>query len=119
MHIFNIGVTELIIILALALLVVGPEKLPELGQKLGQAVKSLRQKQEALMNQLGPEVQVVKQVVQELRDVTGKATSTQHDALRALQQIAADAGVQIIIVQQQPEKEKKDGAKDAHTNGSS
>ena len=40
MNIFsNIGITELIVILLLALLVVGPERLPELARSLAKTVE--------------------------------------------------------------------------------
>ena len=43
---FNVGPLELLIILAIALIVVGPEKLPELARSIGRAIGQLRQVQE-------------------------------------------------------------------------
>jgi len=39
---FNIGAPELIIILVIALLVLGPGKLPEVGQALGKSIREFR-----------------------------------------------------------------------------
>lgn len=39
---FGLGLTELIIILAIVLLIFGPKKLPDLGKALGQTVRELR-----------------------------------------------------------------------------
>ena len=40
MNIFsNIGITELVVILLLALIVVGPERLPEMGRKLAKMLR--------------------------------------------------------------------------------
>jgi len=39
---FGIGMPEMMIILAIALVVVGPSKLPQLGQSLGSAIKSFK-----------------------------------------------------------------------------
>lgn len=39
----KIGIGELLIVLVLALLVVGPDKLPELARSLGKAVRGLKQ----------------------------------------------------------------------------
>lgn len=39
---FGIGMPEMIIILVIALVVVGPSKLPQLGQSLGGAIKSFK-----------------------------------------------------------------------------
>ncbi|WP_306535641.1 twin-arginine translocase TatA/TatE family subunit [Geobacter sp.] len=39
---FGIGMPEMMIILAIALVVVGPSKLPQLGQSLGGAIRSFK-----------------------------------------------------------------------------
>ena len=39
---FGIGLPELILIMAIALIVVGPEKLPELAKALGKGIVELR-----------------------------------------------------------------------------
>ncbi len=68
MNIFsNIGLPEIIIILLLALLVIGPEKLPEFGRKLGKTLRDLRRVYENLSRELGPEINSLQQPIQELR----------------------------------------------------
>ena len=42
MKVFGLGVPELLIILAVALLIFGPKNLPKLGSALGRTVKNLR-----------------------------------------------------------------------------
>lgn len=39
---FNVGMPELILIFIVALLVVGPKRLPDLGRQLGKAVSSFK-----------------------------------------------------------------------------
>ncbi|MHB9036437.1 MAG: Sec-independent protein translocase subunit TatA/TatB [Armatimonadota bacterium] len=39
---FNLGTPEIVIILAVALLVFGPKKLPEIGKSIGQGLRELR-----------------------------------------------------------------------------
>lgn len=39
---FNIGTQEILIILAIALIVFGPKKLPEIGRSLGQGLRELK-----------------------------------------------------------------------------
>jgi TatA/E family protein of Tat protein translocase len=39
---FNIGAPELILILAVALLVLGPKRLPEVGASLGKSIREFR-----------------------------------------------------------------------------
>lgn len=43
MKIFGLGVPELLIILAVALIIFGPKNLPKLGSALGRTVKNLRE----------------------------------------------------------------------------
>ncbi|MDD3824806.1 MAG: twin-arginine translocase TatA/TatE family subunit [Anaerolineae bacterium] len=69
MNIFsNIGITELIVILLLALLVVGPERLPEMGRKLAKTLRDVRQMYENLTKDLGPELMSLQQTTRELRE---------------------------------------------------
>jgi TatA/E family protein of Tat protein translocase len=49
---FNIGPLELIAIFVVALLVFGPEKLPEIGRQVGRAIREFRQIQSSLQSQL-------------------------------------------------------------------
>ena len=42
---FNVGPTELMIILVLALIVFGPKKLPEMGKSIGKGLKEFRKAQ--------------------------------------------------------------------------
>jgi len=49
---FNIGPLELVAIFVVALLVFGPEKLPEIGRQVGRAIREFRQIQSSLQSQL-------------------------------------------------------------------
>lgn len=40
---FNIGPMELIVVLAIALIVLGPKKLPEVGKSLGKGMREFKQ----------------------------------------------------------------------------
>ncbi len=55
MKIFGLGMPELLIILALALLIFGPKHLPKLGKSLGRTIKGFR-------DGLGSDKDVVKEV---------------------------------------------------------
>ncbi len=52
---FGIGLPELILIMAIALIVVGPEKLPELAKTLARQVVELKRAANALKNSLQEE----------------------------------------------------------------
>jgi Tat protein translocase TatB subunit len=85
MNIFsNIGITELIVILLLALLVVGPERLPELGRKLGKTLRDLRRAYDNLTSDLGPELRSLQRTTQELRESVESVTSIPQDMVQSM-----------------------------------
>ena len=43
MNFFGIGIPELMLILVIALVVFGPERLPEIGRSIGKAVRDFRE----------------------------------------------------------------------------
>jgi len=49
---FGIGATELILILAIALIVFGPKRLPELARALGKSIKEFRKASEEVKSSL-------------------------------------------------------------------
>ncbi len=53
----NIGFPELIIIFALALLIFGPKKLPEVGRSLGRALREFRKTSDEIKEKLEEEIQ--------------------------------------------------------------
>jgi Tat protein translocase TatB subunit len=83
MNIFsNIGITELIVILLLALLVVGPERLPELSRKLGKTLRDVRKAYENLTRDLGPELMSIQKSTQELRESVESVRSIPQDMVQ-------------------------------------
>ena len=63
MDILGIGPLELVLILVIALLVFGPDKLPEIGAKMGKGVRDLRQ----LSREISQGVNTLTEPVDELR----------------------------------------------------
>jgi Tat protein translocase TatB subunit len=53
----NIGFPELLIILAIALLVFGPKKLPEISKSLGKAVREFRRTSDEIKGKIEQELQ--------------------------------------------------------------
>ena len=85
MNIFsNLGITELIIILLLALVVVGPERLPELGRKLGKTLRDVRKAYENLTRDLGPEFTTIQETTQELRESLDSVRSIPQDMVQTV-----------------------------------
>jgi Tat protein translocase TatB subunit len=80
MNIFsNIGITELIVILLLALLVVGPERLPEVARKLAKTLRDVRIMYENLTRDLGPELMSLQQTTREIRESVESVRSIPKD----------------------------------------
>lgn len=85
MNIFsNVGITELIIILLLALLVVGPERLPEMGRQLGKILRDVRKAYENLTQDLGPELMSLQQSTRELRDSVDSVRSIPQEMVNSV-----------------------------------
>jgi sec-independent protein translocase protein TatB len=85
MNIFsNIGITELIVILLLALIVVGPERLPEIGQKLGRTLRDVRRAYDKLARDLGPELTSIQKTTQELRESVESVRSIPQDMVKTV-----------------------------------
>lgn len=85
MNIFsNIGITELVVILLLALLVVGPERLPELARQLGKTLRDVRRAYENLTRDLGPELTSIQKSTQELRDSVESVRAIPDDLVKSI-----------------------------------
>jgi len=54
----DIGIQELLVIMVLALLVFGPEKLPELGRRLGRAMREFRRASEEFRSTVEQNLQI-------------------------------------------------------------
>ncbi|HSF58079.1 MAG TPA: twin-arginine translocase TatA/TatE family subunit [Candidatus Binatia bacterium] len=65
---FGIGMPELLLILALALIVLGPKKLPELARALGKGMAEFRRATDELKDEL-------RQMEHEIEDTSSGATS--------------------------------------------
>jgi len=63
---FGIGLPELILILALALIVVGPEKLPDLAKTFAKQLLDLKKTANALQNSLQEELKEAEQTTKEV-----------------------------------------------------
>jgi len=63
----NIGMTELVLILALALIIFGPGKLPEVGKSLGKTIREFRNAQRETFGDVTDTIKEVKQDFQDAR----------------------------------------------------
>ncbi|MFH1097863.1 MAG: Sec-independent protein translocase protein TatB [Candidatus Desantisbacteria bacterium] len=54
---FGIGTQELIVIMIIALIVVGPRKLPEIGRALGRGLREIKKATDDIKNQVSIEIE--------------------------------------------------------------
>lgn len=74
MLMFGIGMPELLLILALALIVLGPKKLPELARALGKGMAEFRRATDELKDEL-------RQMEHEIEDASTDSTKKDDSAL--------------------------------------
>jgi sec-independent protein translocase protein TatA len=82
----NIGLPELAIVLVIALVVFGPKRLPEMGQKLGQALREFRSATSEIRSQVG-----VDDIADSVKDIKSSLSLT-SDSPRSDAEAVAGAG---------------------------
>ncbi len=84
---FNIGPTELILILGAALIIFGPGKLPELGNALGKTIREFKGAINNIDEDIKKEVKDIKDEVNEVKemvDVRSAIQDIQNDVKNAV-----------------------------------
>ncbi|MBA3363114.1 MAG: Sec-independent protein translocase protein TatB [Actinomycetota bacterium] len=83
----NVGPLELLVVLAVALVVVGPERLPELARSVGRVLRQFREVQDEVRSMVSSEVNDdMRDAADEFKKVTGgikKATDVKGAVRRA------------------------------------
>lgn len=64
---FDLGFQELIVIFIVALLVVGPKRLPEIGYTLGKTINELKKAFQGAKSEMEQEINEVKNAVDEIK----------------------------------------------------
>jgi len=66
---FGIGMPELLVILGLALLLIGPKKLPQLAKSLGKTMGELRKATDDLKDTISEEISPIKDEIPDRREL--------------------------------------------------
>jgi len=74
----SVGMTELVIILVIALIIFGPRKLPELGRSLGKSIGEFRKASNELKHTLEEEIRL-----EEVKEQRAKMEAEQSSAVAA------------------------------------
>lgn len=88
---FGIGIEELIVILVIALIVVGPERMPELARQAGKAIRDLRRMYDNLRSELGPDYDEVERAIRTLRSLDPRRELDTYGR-KVLEELAREAG---------------------------
>jgi sec-independent protein translocase protein TatA len=84
MNIFGIGLPEMAVIMAVALLIFGPKKLPEIGRSVGKTIRSFQEASKDFQNEFQKEAEQLEQTVKTTAELEPKqleaATSEQDTA---------------------------------------
>jgi Tat protein translocase TatB subunit len=79
---FDLGMQELIVIFAVALLVFGPQRLPELARSLGKGMAELRKTLHGVKDQIDSEVdQIEKPLREEIQKIAEETKITEEEIL--------------------------------------
>ena len=92
----NVGPFELLVVLAVALIVVGPERLPELARSVGRVLRQFRDVQDEVRNMVSSGVDDdMRQAAADFKKVTGditRATDVKGAVRRAERTIREETG---------------------------
>lgn len=111
---FGIGTPELLLILAVALIVIGPKKLPDLAKSLGRAMGEFKRATSDLKQSIEQE-SGLSEVRNHLQDVKQDLLKPQADAEAHVEKIPPVAGESITTPRADDETGKPDRAKDQET----
>lgn len=114
MEIFNIGFGEMIIIFIIALIVFGPDRLPEIGRQAGRMLREFRKMTSEVTEQVQRELELVEEPVREVRDVATDAGTQVRREVERLQEPVREAGETLASVTKLPDE--RQASKPAETD---
>jgi sec-independent protein translocase protein TatB len=112
---FNVGPAELIVILLVALLIVGPKRLPEVGKSVGKALRELRRQTDEVRSSfeatINPDLDEIHdetgaeytEPVEEWDDETGRPPSAGEDATTDVPSAAEDGSTEAVAGPRDPD----------------
>ncbi|HEU0265377.1 MAG TPA: Sec-independent protein translocase protein TatB [Geobacterales bacterium] len=89
---FGIGMPELIIILVIALIVLGPDKLPEIARSLGKGLNELKRATDDFRNQMDEEQRQLGEKERLAREAAEKEAALAQESLPPAEGAVTEAG---------------------------
>jgi len=106
MEFFGIGLPELLVILVLTLIVVGPQRLPEVAAQIGRTIREFRRYSSGVTKELLDAVQDLEKEYQDLRgelkSVSGELRDKAESFGRELTDVAGDVREKLQIEESTP-----------------
>jgi TatA/E family protein of Tat protein translocase len=86
----NIGLPEMVLIMAIALLVFGPKKLPEIGRSIGKAMREFKKATEEIKDKFEEQIGVddLKDIKKDIKDI--KTNLSEASPLKSFQDGLSD-----------------------------
>lgn len=109
MNFFNIGFTELLVIFIIALIVVGPRRLPEIGREIGKILSDLRKISQEFTTDLTRELEAP---AKELADLTRELEAPAKELAEMTRELEAPAKEHKEIVEQDASDKAVSGDQD-------
>jgi len=78
MNVFGIGLPEMALIMVIALLVFGPKKLPEIGRRLGKAIRGFQEASKDFETEFKREAEQIEQAVKTPPQLESKEVATNN-----------------------------------------
>ncbi len=107
MNFFGIGLPEMVLIMAVALLIFGPKKLPEIGRSLGKAIKGFQDASKEFENEFKREAERLEEVVSKPMTATletppPQALSPSNEAEAAIADVSTSEVEPSEVIQPEP-----------------
>ncbi|MBW2056774.1 MAG: twin-arginine translocase TatA/TatE family subunit [Deltaproteobacteria bacterium] len=114
---FGIGMPELLVILGLALIILGPKKLPEIARGLGRAMREFKsatdEMRESLREETGELEEIKDTIVGEINRATEPEETTEQEEAVGTEEEAETPGHEAGAGRSEQESEKTDDLSDA------
>ncbi|GBE02148.1 sec-independent protein translocase protein TatAd [bacterium BMS3Bbin06] len=116
---FDLGIQELIVIFVVALIIVGPQKLPELARSLGKGMAELKKTLQGVKEQIDSEMEEIETPIKDgLHDVADQSPFSEKNSNADITAGSedADAGISEKVDKAEPEESNADitpGTEDA------